>query len=247
MSSTTVETRTGLVVWHDHVSDDPEAAKRFYGELLGWEFAVWEGGERPYSLIRKEGTDHGGFVEGGGGHAHWAAYVATEADAAAERARAAGGTIVVEPTDIPEVGRFAVVADPQGGIAAPFTPAYDSPPPAGAFLWDELVTSDVEAARSFYADVFGWGVTDMDMGEGGTYTVFTRGEQQVAGAMQKRGGEGGATWLSYLASEDVDADAERAVSLGATLLIEPSTTEGIGRSCVLRDPTGALFGLYKAA
>lgn len=251
MSTTSVETRTGQIVWHDHVSTDAEAAKRFYAELLGWEYKAWEGEEQAYSMIRSDGVEHGGFVgidPASGLPGHWVAYVVTEVDAAVERAREAGAEIPVEPKDIPEVGRFAVVSDPHGAVSSPFAPSYDSPPPQGTFAWDELVTPDIEGARSFYGTVFGWGSRDMDMGGDVSYVVFTRGDgEDVCGAMQQQGSPGPASWLSYLVSEDVDAAAKRAVELGATLQIEPSTTEGIGRSAVLTDPTGALFGLYKAA
>lgn len=250
MSSTSVETRTGQIVWHDHVSTDAESAKRFYGELLGWEFTLWEGGERPYSMIRVGDKEHGGFIgadPSSGVQPHWGAYVVAEVDAAVERAREAGGEILVEPNDIPEVGRFGVVADPHGAISAPFAPAYDSPAPQGAFVWDELLTPDIEGAKRFYGSVFGWGSRDMDMGEMGTYTIFTRADgEDVGGAMQPQGSPGPAHWQSYIATDDVDATAKRAVELGATMGLEPTTIEGVGRMAVLTDPTGAFFGLFRA-
>jgi uncharacterized protein len=246
MSSTSVETRVGQVVWHDHVSTDPEAAKRFYGKLLGWEFKLWEGGDRPYSMIRSGGSEHGGFigVEDASVQAHWGPYVVAEVDAAVERAREAGGTVHVEPNDIPEVGRFGVVSDQHGAIIAPFAPSYDSPAPQGVFMWDELLTPDVEGAKAFYNTVLGWGSRDMDMGEMGTYTIFTRADgEDVGGAMQPQGSPGPARWQSYLAADDVDASTKRAAELGAIVQLEPVTIEGVGRLSVLTDPTGAAFGL----
>jgi uncharacterized protein len=250
MSSTSVETRTGQIVWHDHVSTDREAAKRFYGELLGWEFKEWEGAEQPYSMISSGDTEHGGFIgvePQEGFQAHWGAYVVADVDAAVERARAAGATVYVEPKDIPEVGRFGVFGDPQGAIISPFAPSYDSPAPQGTFVWDELLTPDVEAAKRYYADVFGWTNREMDMGEAGTYTLFVRGDgEDVAGAMQPQQPLPRALWQTYLAADDVDATTKRAAELGATVLLEPTTVKEVGRMSVLTDPTGAFFGLFQA-
>jgi len=251
MSETSVRTRVGEVVWHDLMTTDVEAAKRFYGELLGWDFNVWKPGEFDYPMIHEGEADHGGIAPlppERGGQSHWIAYVRPDdVDEAVRRAEEQGATILAQPDDIPEIGRYAVLADPQGAIISPFAPAYDSPAPQGTFLWEELHTPDVKAAKSFYETVFGWSSREMDMGEAGAYTILSRTDgEDVAGITRKSDDSPGpASWLAYVATDDVDSKAAKAVELGATQYLEPVTVEGVGRFAILGDPTGAMFGLFQ--
>jgi uncharacterized protein len=255
MSETTVKSTIGEVAWHDLMTTDVEAAKRFYAELLGWEYNPWKaaGSENEYPLIHVGDADHGGVINVDPGHgsgSHWVAYIRVDdVDAAVSRAEAEGGSVLVPATEIPEVGRFAVIADPQGAVISPFAPAYDSAAPQGTFVWEEVHATEAEAAKRFYETVFGWTSRPMDMGDGATYTLFSRADgEDVAGLWPKQADDPGpAAWLTYLATDDVDAAAAKAVSLGATQFLEPTTAEGVGRFAVLADPTGAMFGLFQAA
>ena len=252
MSETSVEIRAGQVVWHDLMTTDVEAARQFYGTLLGWDFNVWKPGEFDYPMIHIGDTDHGGISRqdpGIGVPPHWRSYVRVDdVDAAAARAAAAGGTIVVEATDIPEVGRFAVIVDPQGAMIAPFAAAYEAPPPQGTFVWEELHTTDPEAAKQFYGEVFGWQAGDMDMGDLGSYGMLGLSEEEsVAGIFRKPDDQPGpAAWVTYIATADVDASTAKAIDLGATQILAPMTIKGVGRWSILVDPTGATFGLYES-
>jgi predicted enzyme related to lactoylglutathione lyase len=244
---TQVQTAVGRFVWHDHMSGDAAKARSFYSELLGWGTEVWKPGEMDYPMITAHGQMHGGFGPSqGGAPAHWLGHVAVEsADEAAQRAEAAGGTILAAPMDIPEVGRMAVIQDPQGAVISAFTSATDSPTSEGVFLWDELLTSDVEGAKRFYADVVGWTTSDMDMGEAGVYTMFRSGDTDRAGCMPLPEGVNVPHWLTYLATDDVDATIAKAEELGASKLMGPMDIPDVGRLAVLADPTGAVFGLFK--
>ena len=167
-------------------------------------------------------------------------------DQAVASAQREGGTLRGEPGGHPEVGSWASVVDPQGAVISAFKPNYESPAPAGVFLWDELLASDVEGAKAFYRAVFGWTAEDMDMGKMGTYTLFKKGDgENAAGLMQKREAGGRAAWIPYLAADDVDATVTAAQKLGAQAFVEPMDVETVGRVAVLADPTGATFGLYK--
>ena len=247
----TVETAVGRFVWHDHISGDPAAASAFYAELLGWEIDVWKPGEFDYPMIKVDEETHGGFGPAqGGAPAHWLAHVIVDdADAAAARAEAGGGRIIALAMDIPEVGRMVVAADPQGAVLSLFSPAGDPPTSAGVFVWDELLTSDIEAAKSFYGEVVGWESRDMEMGEGTVYTLFRSGETDRAGGMPIPPQAEGTppNWLTYLGTDDVDATAGKAKSLGATMLMEPFDVSAVGRLAILADPTGAVVGLYRAS
>jgi uncharacterized protein len=245
--STRVQTAVGRFVWHDHMSADPAKARDFYSKLLGWEVEVWKPGEMDYPMITVNGETHGGFGPAqGGAPSHWLGHVLVEsADEAAQRAQDAGGTVLAEPMDIPEVGRMVVIRDPQGAVFSAFTPVGEPPPSQGVFLWDEVLTTDPEAAKEFYGKVVGWTAEDMDMGDI-VYTIFSSGETQRAGCTRlPADAEWPPYWQTHLASTDVDRDASKAEELGATKLMGPTDIPTVGRVAVFTDPTGAPFGLYK--
>jgi predicted enzyme related to lactoylglutathione lyase len=246
--ATGVQTAVGRFVWHDHTSGDAKKAQNFYSELLGWETEVWKAGEIDYPMIKVNGQTHGGFGPAqGGAPAHWLGHVAVDdVDEAAQRAEAARGSILVPPMDIPEVGRMVVIRDPQGAVVSLFTPATESPTSEGTFVWDELHTSDVEGAKRFYAEVIGWKTRDMDMGTMGVYTMCESGGTDRAGIMTiPEGAQIPPNWLTYLATDDVDAKCTKAEELGGKTMMGPMDVPGVGRLAVVIDPTGAAFGLFK--
>ncbi|MEZ4408926.1 MAG: VOC family protein [Polyangiales bacterium] len=116
----------------------------------------------------------------------------------------------------------------------------------GMFVWRELMTSDVEAAKRYYGEVAGWKFKPVDMGGGFIYTLVLAGEKQVAGLMGTPPGQSTPPyWGSMVAVSDVDAATARATSKGAKILMGPETGEGIGRWTVVMDPQGAVFTLFK--
>jgi predicted enzyme related to lactoylglutathione lyase len=246
--STRVQTKVGQFIWHDLLTTDVGRAQGFYSELFGWEIETWKPGEMDYPMIKANGEQHGGFGQLEGGESpHWVGHVAVEdVDEAASVAKREGGSIRGEPGGHPEVGRWATLIDPQGAVISAFSPNYDSSAPTGVFLWNELVTSDVGAAKLFYGAVFGWTPEDMDMGKAGTYTVFNRADgENASGAMERT--DVPTAWYPYLAAGDVDASFAKAKKLSAQVFAEPFDVPTVGRVAVLADPTGATFGLYKPA
>jgi predicted enzyme related to lactoylglutathione lyase len=246
-----VQTAIGKFVWHDNITTDAEAAKSFYTQLFGWELEVMNVGGNDYPMIKSGGRSHGGFGPAqGGAPPHWLGHVLVEdVDATAERAKSAGGRVVAEPFDIPDIGRMALIGDPQGASLSAFQAAGepDMPPAEGVFVWDELMTTDVEDAKRFYGEVFGWTSKDMDMGELGTYTLFKRaGDVDVSGLMQTPEGlDAPPNWLVYIATDDVDETVARAEELGGSTIQEAMDFPTVGRLAVLRDPLGAVFGVFK--
>ena len=172
--------------------------------------------------------------------------VVEDLDATVEKVKASGGSILAGPMEIPEVGRFAGIRDPHGAVVSAFQPGGEATIPEGIFVWDELLTPDVDASKRFYADVFGWSARDAEMGEG-TYTIFMTGDADRAGCMQIQPGmEAPPSWTTYVGTGDVDASAQKAKELGGTLIVEPMDIPGdVGRFAIVADPTGAVFGLYK--
>ena len=252
MSTTDVQTAIGRLVWHDHISSDVDTAKSFYAELFGWTIETWKPGEMDYPMISAGGKQHGGFGTAPAGvPPHWLGHVLVEdADETAAKAEAAGGRIVAPAMDIPEIGRMVVIADPQGAVFSAFASASpgEGSSAEGAFVWDELLTTDVDGAKSFYGEIFGWTTTDMDVGESETYTLFQRaGDVSTAGCMAKPADlPVPAAWITYIGTDDVDATTEKAPSLGARVQVPPmDIPNDIGRFSVLIDPTGAAIGVFK--
>ena len=246
--STGVQTATGKFVWHDHGSPDPAKATQFYGELFGWEYETFKPGEMDYEMIKANGQTHGGFGSPPGNPPPmWIGHVlVTDVDETILRAEGAGGKIVVDPMDIPDVGRMVVIADPQGAIISAFASAGDSPASEGTFVWDELHTSDVDGAKRFYGEVFGWTFKDMPMGPT-TYTIFKRaGDTDVGGLMQRQRDDIPPNWTAYISTQDTDATVAKARELGATILVDPMDVPNMGRFAIIQDPTGAVFGVWQS-
>lgn len=248
----------GRFVWYDLNTTDLEAAKTFYTELFGWNVMAHNMGEAgDYDMINLGGQGIGGMmpVRQEGIPSHWISYITVDdVDAAVERAGKMGGQVLMPAMDIPEVGRFAVVADGQGACFSPFKfagefpPEAEGPPPAGQFCWNELLTTDVDAAKAFYGEVIGWTSQDHDMGELGAYTVLNRGEKMEGGIM-KMPPEAKAPphWLPYVNVGDVDATAARVTDLGGCVHCPPTDIPGVGRFAVAADPSGAAFAIFKSA
>ena len=247
--STRTKTAIGAFVWHDHGSGQPEKAQDFYTRLFGWKTESMQAGGMDYTMILADGKQQGGFWPPSGGDTpNWVGHVLVQdVDDTAARAEAAGGSLIVGPTDAPAGRRFAIIRDPQGAIVSAYSSPGDTSPPEGVFGWDELLVDDIEAAKSFYSEVFGWTASDMDMGDGQSYTIFNSGDQQRAGGMSKPPGAEAmpSRWMPYILSSDVDAHAAKAKELGAQISLEPADVPGVGRLAILTDPTGVPFGLFK--
>lgn len=254
----------GKFVWYDLMTTDPDAAMSFYRDITGWGTQAWEGSETPYTMWRVGERPIGGVMDlpeeakAGGAPPHWLPYVGTpDVDATVARATELGGSVYVPPTDIPEVGRFAVLADPQGAVFAVFSPTGEHPSPEGApqsgdFSWHELATTDYEAAFEFYADLFGWERSDaMDMGEEGIYQLYGLGggpENQLGGMYNKPAEmPGPAAWLCYTTVDDVTPLSERVRELGGQVLHGPMEVPGGDMIVTCMDPQGAVFALHSAA
>jgi uncharacterized protein len=243
----TVATRIGKFVWHEQVSDDPGQAKSFYTQLFGWGTEVFKPGEIDYTMILSGDSTHGGFSKAmeGAPPPHWLSHVAVEnLDETIEKAKSADGKVAAGPFDMEDVGRMAILVDPQGAYISAYQSHGDGSGAAGVFVWDELGTTDADGAQRFYESVFGW--TTKDMGEDfGGYRIFHRGEEQVAGLMQNPDPSIPAMWTPYVGVEDTDATCKKATELGAETIVEPMDVPTVGRFAILKDPQGAVFGIIK--
>jgi uncharacterized protein len=181
----------------------------------------------------------------------WLGYIfAPDVDAAAEAIRAAGGAVHRPPSEIADVGRFAVVADPQGATFMLLAPQGedDGTPPApgtpGHVGWNELYTSDWPSAFDFYAGQFGWTRDQaMDMGEMGTYQLFAAGGEAIGGMMNKPPQIPVPSWMFYFNVDDIDAAAARVTDNGGKVLFGPMEVPGGSWIVQAMDPQGAVFAL----
>jgi predicted enzyme related to lactoylglutathione lyase len=248
----------GLFVWYEHLTKDPGAAIAFYGEVVGWKTQPFPGGGGYVMWVGSQGP-LGGVMElpeeaaKMGAPPHWMAHVQVDdVDATAALAKKRGGKVHKEPTDIPTVGRFAILADPQGAAISIFKPNTEmtlhDASKAGEFCWNELMTSDSAAAFRFYSELFGWKIAqEMDMGPMGTYRIFGVGEKQLGGMMTTpKGAPMPPMWIYYASTTDLDAAIKRATSKGAKVMNGPMDVPGGGRIAQLMDPQGAAFALHQA-
>jgi len=249
----------GRFIWQELVTDDMAGAGSFYSKVIGWRLQAGTHPGGRYSILATERGGVGGVTSltdearQSGGRAHWLPYVGAEnVDATAAKAERHGGRIVHAASDIEDVGRYAVLTDPQGatfGIYRPRSPAAADKSPArpGEVAWQELATSDLEGALRFYGELFGWQVLRrMEMGSAGTYVIFGRdGVQQ--GGMHKLSAQAPAPyWLTYIEVADTQATADAAREAGARLTNGPMDVPG-GRVAHLLDPQGVPFAVHTAS
>lgn len=248
---------SGNFVWYDHLAKDPNAAIAFYTEVVGWKtqpfdgtdhYIMWLGSQGPLGGVMKLPDDAAKM----GTPPHWIGNVqVADVDATVALAKKLGGKVYKEPADIPTVGRFAVIADPQGASVSIFKPngpmtLHDSSK-EGEFCWNELLTSDSAAAFKFYSEIFGWKtLQEMDMGPMGTYRIFGVGDARFGGMMTTpKGAPMPPMWLFYVETRDLDAAMGRATKRGAKVMNGPMEVPGGARIVQLMDPQGAGFALHE--
>lgn len=247
----------GTPSWVDLASPDLDGSAAFYGELLGWE--VTESGPPEqtggYRMCQLRGRAVAGMgpIQDEQMPPAWMPYVTVaDADAAAARAVEAGGSELMGAMDVMDAGRMAVLADPTGGAFSIWQPrehiGAELVNEPGALAWNELNSTDLEASRRFFAELFGWEYRTIDVG-GMDYTEVTLDGATIAGMMAMPGGlpEGTPThWSTYFAVADCDASVQAATQRGAEVMVEPRDIPA-GRFAFLTDPQGATFAVIALA
>jgi predicted enzyme related to lactoylglutathione lyase len=244
----------GTPCWVDLAASDLEGAIAFYTGLFGWTAQPVEPGGGGYHLCRLRDRAVAGILPTSSDRpAQWITYVSVlDADATVDRAVAAGAKVVAGPFDVGDVGRTALLADPVGATFAVWQPRahvgaglVDEP---GALAWNELTVRDVDIARPWYAELFGWTGRPHRFGDG-TYTEWHLDGRDVAGLIEITDSwppEVPDHWMTYFAVADCDATVARAGELGAAVLVPPGDIP-LGRFSVLRDPQGAVFSVLVIA
>ena len=240
----------GVPSWVDLGSPDTGAAEQFYAALFGWEIEQGPPESGGYAMAKLRGRNVAGLSpQQNPGPPVWSTYInVDDADAVAAAVTSAGGAVVMPPMDVLDAGRVAFFRDPLGafiGVWQPGTHAgAQTVNEAGAFCWCELLTTDVERAKEFYSEVFGWEFETSEVG-GGAYTEIKAGGRSVAGLMTKppsMPAEAPPMWAVYFGVGNVDESVQRVTELGGNVIMEPQTIEP-GRFAVVADPQGAPFGV----
>jgi uncharacterized protein len=243
------------------MTPDVAAAKRFYGAVVGWtaqDMPMSDGSA--YCVLEASGVGVGGAMtlsaehEAAGVPPNWTGYVCVDdCDAAAQKVGALGGGVMRPPTDIPGIGRFAIVTDPHGAVTAimkPIPPSEARPKvprgTPGHGGWHELMAGDAATDIPFYQHLFGWTETGrFDMGAMGAYHLFGNADGQVGGIMTKPAQLPVACWCYYFGTDDVEAAAERIKAAGGTVTNGPMDVPDGSRIVQATDPQGAAFAMVK--
>lgn len=245
-------------VWYELMTTDAPAARTFYADVMGWQVVDSGMPGLDYSLLKAGDNPVAGLMalppEAAGAPPAWAGYVGVaDVDAKATELQQAGGSVLRPAEDIPGVGRFALVADPQGAVFYLFkgepTPGEAEPPAPdtmapGGIGWHELYCSDLPAALDFYTRLFGWQKDEaIDMGEMGTYQLFKAGAHAIGGMMVKPPQMPVPAWLYYTNVPAIDSAIERVKSGGGQVLFGPQQVPGGSWIINAMDPQGAMFAL----
>lgn len=255
------EPQLGAPCWAELGTTDIAAAGAFYGELLGWtpeKDPHPEAGGYTMQLLGDDPVAAVSPLYQEGQPVGWTVSIAVaDADATAAKVRAAGGSVLAEPMEVFDLGRFAVLADPAGAVftvwqARKFAGA-SRLDETGTLCWIELRTRDTEAAQAFYTEVFGWtvnageGYTQFGVGGAGAEPAERPGSTDFGGMMAMGADFPDGVpphWALYFGVDDVDAAAAKASELGGAVHVPGTDIPGTGRFALLTDPQGGAFAVY---
>src|SRR5215467_6178232 len=245
----------GTPSWIDLGSPDVDASVKFYGDLFGWTADEGSPEFGGYRMLRSNGKQVAGVgpLMNPQQPPAWTTYVSVDdARATSDKAKKAGGQVLVETMQVGDAGSMAIVQDPTGAVFGLWQPdqhrgaeLFNTPV---SLTWNELSTRDPEAAKRFYSAVFGW--DPQTHGEGSeAYTEWHLSGKSIGGMMQTPAQVPAAVppyWLSYFTVTDTEATVKKAQDLGAQVLVPPTTIPQ-GVFAVLTDPAGAAFAVIKPA
>jgi len=249
----------GKVVWHDLLTNTPEASRRFYGELFGWTFEepgvdLGFGPPSSYMLIRSDGELIGGMfdttvIPDRGNVSQWITVVSVaDIDAAAAAAEAHGGEVLTPPTVLASRGTIAVLQDSTGALVAVLETKNGDPadrePAENSFLWDELWTGDVDKSAGFYGVVAGHEYENRAVGtSGNSYHLLQSGGRPRAGILQNPFGDVPPVWVNYLRVADPAAVAAKVENLGGSIIVPVRARDIGGHAGMIAGPSGAGIAL----
>lgn len=257
---------SGSFIWYELMTPDPDAVTPFYQAVIGWEIAKPDPGQPGGMDYRMIGRSDGKFAGGvfklsadmlqHGARPLWIPYLSTpDVDRAVAAIQVDGGTVQMPPTTLPNVGRIAMVSDPQG---VPFYLMTPVPPPGQPdatsdvfdrharqrVTWNELASADLLASKGFYGRHFGFEFNEvMDMGPAGPYCFIDHHGQRLGAIMQRQNEQQPPVWLLYFGVPSIAAAARAIEANGGKILMGPHAIPTGEWIVLATDPTGAGFGL----
>jgi uncharacterized protein len=244
----------GTFCWAELSASDPEAAKRFYGSLLGWQYRDTPLGDGAvYSIAEVDGMAVAAIAPqpqqqaAAGLPPVWSSYVSVQsADASAQHAKDLGGNVHAPPFDVMSAGRMAVIQDPQGAyfmlwqahemVGAQLVNA------PGALVWNELASSDLDDSSSFYSRLFGWEIAQFE-GSSEPYLSIRNAGANNGGIRPLTPAGGTPHWLVYFGVQNTEEALSKLGAIGGSTLAGPIDIE-MAKIAVVQDPQGAVFAIY---
>jgi predicted enzyme related to lactoylglutathione lyase len=247
----------GTFCWPELSTTDSDAAKSFYTAIFGWELRDDPvGPDAVYTMASINGRNVGAMYQQNaeqknqGVPPHWLSYVSVDdVDASVEKAKSLGGSAILDPMDVMDVGRMAVLSDPTGAAFAMWQPlqhagaqVLDEP---GTLCWNELMTTDEKEANRFYTGLFDWTTETDNLNGDVEYTSFANGDRPAGGMIKidPNWGDIPSNWVVYFAVADCDVTLAAIESSGGSTLMPARDIEEIGRFAMCQDPQGATFAI----
>ncbi len=241
----------GTFVWYELMSTNTQASAAFFSELFGWTTQTMDmgpGGQ--YTMLANGESAFGGLQaqQMQGAPSCWVGYIQVpDVAQSVEKVQRMGGNTLVPTTEIPNTGTFAIVTDPQGAAFALWKSGSEGSgarhTETGDFGWAELGTTDLQAAKGFYGENFGWKTISEMETDTGPYVMFGHGETPLGGMITKPDPAPMSYWAHYVNVEDVQATVDRTLALGGKNYHGPVHIPGMVTFAILGDPTGAMFGV----
>ncbi len=245
----------GKFVWYDLFTNDLQSTSRFYEELFGWSFSDTASKEKLVKTIALNGVPianaiHIDSVKGKMNESRWLSYMSVEdVDRALTVSKKNNGTIYMQPKDLPNRGRVAMVKDPEGAIFAIVTTSDGDPPDQGLiqnhWMGSELWSTNPDAELTFYHLLVGYEQRLVNVGAGRKYRFLIKNGQTRAGIVKIPWDDVKPNWLPYVAVEDVMAIVAKAKESGGKVLVEPDKAIREGRVAIISDPSGAVFAVQQ--
>ncbi|SOE00529.1 VOC family protein [Blastococcus haudaquaticus] len=238
----------GTPCWVDVGTPDMDGAKAFYSALFGWEYVGGDAEFGGYSSAQLDGRMVAGLgpQQDPDDPTRWTTYfAASDAAAGAERIRAAGGRVLVEPMEVGPMGTMVIALDPQGnpfGLwQAGMHTGYQIHNEPGALAWNEAMVDDTSGAKQFYTAVFGFGFDQLgaEDGAGTDYATFSTGGNPLGG-LAASDPSMPTGWLTCFAVGATDDTVALVEAKGGKVVTPPEDTP-FGRFAVVEDPWGASF------
>ncbi len=251
------EHHVGKVIFVELVTPDMAAAKQFYGGLFGWTFTDMQAGGLDYSDASLSGHPVAGLIQrklAAGEHRQpaWLSFIAVrDVDATNKEAVEHGAKVMYSPHDLPNRGREAVFADPQGAIFAVLTSSSGDPEDVmaapGEWIWSSLITTNPDTAAAFYQTLFDYEIFELPAKPGMQHLMFASDNYARASANSLPSDKAITPphWLNYVRVDDTAAMTSKVIALGGKVLVEPRMDRHGGKVAVVADPSGAPFGLME--